>query len=140
MEESLTRFQYQYPIVRGEFSANIVKFQNPRSQYVSDLLMEFGMMDILPHFRQSCQYCHLNMYNRVRQGIMMRERSDFILGTDQRRFKMVVIRGIRNQPLDHLTLQASLLICITKASHQCDVGGLPAKMVTVHGVGEDTGS
>ena len=53
LEEARTRFWDQDPIVIGNLSADIVKSQNSRSQQVADLLMEFSMMELLLHFRQS---------------------------------------------------------------------------------------
>ena len=39
LEEALTRFWYQDPILKGDLSANIFKTHNPHIQQVSDLLM-----------------------------------------------------------------------------------------------------
>ena len=79
-------------------------------------------------------------WSRVIQGILIQARSDYIVGKDQLRFKMVGIRGISNFLSDHFTLRAKLLICSIEAGHQCNAGGLSAQMVNVHGGGEETGS
>ena len=91
------------------------------------------MMDLLQHFWQHWMLWNMKKWSWLRQGIAMRARSDYILGTDQLRFKMVVIRGRRNYPSYHFYLRARLLIFPTEAGHQCYPGGLPAQMVTVHG-------
>ena len=57
LEEALTCFRYQDPIVLGDLNDDIGQAQNPCSQAVSsqqiaDLLMEFGMMELLHHLRQ----------------------------------------------------------------------------------------
>ena len=44
--------------------------------------------------------------------------SDYILGTDWRRFEMVGIRIVRNYPSDHLLLWARLLLYPTEVGHQ----------------------
>ena len=48
LEEALTRFQDQYPIVLRNRNADI-QAQNPHSHQVAYLLMAFGMMDLLHH-------------------------------------------------------------------------------------------
>ena len=47
----------------------------------------------------------------------MQERSDYIMGTYQRRFKMVGIRGVSNHPSDYFILRDRLLICPTDSGH-----------------------
>ena len=51
-EEALIRFWDHYPIVLDELSANIGQSQNPRSQQLTDLLIEFGTMELFFHFQQ----------------------------------------------------------------------------------------
>ena len=65
-------------------------------------------------------------------------RSDYILGTERRRFGMVVIRGVRKYSLEHLVLWDRLLIYPNKAGHQCNIGVTPAQMVTGSGVRKET--
>ena len=50
LEEALIRFRYQDPIVLGDLSANIGQVQNLHSHQVAELLIEFGLMDLLHHF------------------------------------------------------------------------------------------
>ena len=59
LEDSLERFQDQYPIVLGEMSVNIDKYQKPCSQQVADLLMDFCLMDLLHHFWQRWLLRHM---------------------------------------------------------------------------------
>ena len=47
LEEALTQLQEQGPIVLGDLNANICQYQNHWSNQVADLLMEFGMVDLL---------------------------------------------------------------------------------------------
>ena len=66
LEESLTRFRYQDPIVLGYISTNIVQSQNSLGHQVADLLMEFGLMGLLHHFWQIWWYRHMKTWSRVR--------------------------------------------------------------------------
>ena len=93
----------------GGISSDISQAQIPRSQQVTNLLIEFGRMDLLLHFRQRWRYRHMNTCYWVRQGRDIRARSDYILGIDRCRFKMVGIRGVRNYPSENLVLQACTL-------------------------------
>ena len=47
LEESLTRFRDQYPIVLGNLNSDIGEAHNHYIHKVADLLMEFGMVDLL---------------------------------------------------------------------------------------------
>ena len=58
LEEALTCFQYQYPIVLGGFNDDILQAQNPHSQHVADILMEFGLVDLFHHFRKRLLFRH----------------------------------------------------------------------------------
>ena len=52
LEEALTHFRNQEPIVLGELNANIGQSQNPRSQQIADMLVKFGLVDLRHHFHQ----------------------------------------------------------------------------------------
>ena len=98
LEEALIRFRDHNPIVLGDLSADIGQAQNPRSQQVAGLLMEFRMMDLLLCLRQRWRHRKMKTWTWVRQGILMQARSDYILGKDRRRSEMVEIRGVRDYP------------------------------------------
>ena len=55
-------FQYQYPIVLGGFNDDILQTQNPHSQHVADLLMEFGLVDLFHHFRKRLLFRNLKTW------------------------------------------------------------------------------
>ena len=59
LEEALTRFQNQNPIVPGGLNDNIGQSQNPQSHQVADLLIDFGLVDLLLHFRKLWRFRHL---------------------------------------------------------------------------------
>ena len=66
MEEALTRFQDQYTIVLGDLNADIGQYQNPHSHQVADLLMNFGLVDLLNHFRKRWSFLHMKTWYQVR--------------------------------------------------------------------------
>ena len=68
LEEALTRFQNHNPIVLGDLNAKIGQSQNPRRQQVDDLLMDFGLVHLLHHFRQRWQLRHIMTWSQV-QGV-----------------------------------------------------------------------
>ena len=119
-----------------DLSADIVKSQNLHSQQVADLMMDFGLMDLLLLFWHRLRYLHMMMWHQVRQIRVMRSRIDYILEKDRCRFEMVGIRGISKYPSDNLILWAWLL-CPTKECHHFDAWVIPAQMVNVHGFGEN---
>ena len=139
MEESLKRFRDHDPIVLGDLSSDIGQAYNPHSQWVAGLLIEFRLMDLLPHFQQHWWLQHINKWYRVRQGRALWESSNYILGAYWRCFKMVGIIGVRNYPSYHLVLRARLLIYPTKSGHQFYKWGLPAQMGTTNGVRKENG-
>ena len=93
----------------GDLNAGIGQAHNPRSQKVVDLLMDLVLANLLHHFRQRWWFCHMKKSSQVRQGILLRERCDHILGMDRRQFEMVGIRDVRNYSSDNFALQARLL-------------------------------
>ena len=138
MEESLTRFRYHDIIVLGDLSANIVQAQNPCSQQVANLLMDFRLMELLLHFRQRRRYRQMKTWSLMIQGRAMQARSYYIMGTDWRHFKMVGIRGVSNYPSEHLVLQSRLLIYPNKEGHQYDAGVPRIQMGNVRRCSKDT--
>ena len=51
-KEAMQRFKVLEPIVLGYINVDIDNAQNSRSQQVVDLLMEFGLTDLVQNFRQ----------------------------------------------------------------------------------------
>ena len=81
LEDALSRFRDQDPIVLRNLNANIGQSQNPHSQHVADLLMECRMVDPPPHhFCQNLWFCHLKMWSHVWQRRLLPTRCDYILG------------------------------------------------------------
>ena len=117
LEEAMTRFWDQYPIVLGYLNSNTGQSQNPLSQQVSDLLMQFELMDLLHHFWQCWRFRHIKTWSQARQGRLMQVICDYILGAYWCSFEMLGVRGINNYPSYHSVLQARLLIYPTLAGH-----------------------
>ena len=109
LEEVLTRFWDQYPIVLGELNADIGHSQNPLSQHVADLMMYFGTVHFLTHIRKNLIFLHMKTLLQVQKGRFLVAICDNILGTDWLRFEMVGIRDVRNYSSDHFALRARLL-------------------------------
>ena len=98
MEEALTHLRDQDPIVIWDLCADIRKIQNPCNQYVSEMITEIGLIDLLNHFRKRWWYWNVKMCSQERQERLMQESSICILGTHRCCFEMVGIRGVRNYP------------------------------------------
>ena len=62
----------------------------------------------------------------------MRARSDYILGIEWCRFKILGIRGVRDYPLYHFVLQARLLIYPTESGQHCNLGVPPELIENSH--------
>ena len=50
LEEALERFRGQNPILMGDLSVDLDEAQNPRSQFIANLLMEFYLIDLMHNF------------------------------------------------------------------------------------------
>ena len=61
MDETLTRLQKRDTIVIGDLSTDIRKLQNPGIQKVTDLMTEFGFMDLLHQFWKRWRYWLMKM-------------------------------------------------------------------------------
>ena len=101
--------------------------------------MEFRSVDLLHHLHNIWWYRNMKLVIRLRQGIVIWARSDYILGTDRRYFETVVIRGVKNYPPDHLVLISRFLFSPTEEGHQCDTGFIPAQVVNLYRGGEYNG-
>ena len=75
LEEALVLFQEHNTIVLREIIANIGQGHNLRTHQVSDLIMYFGLIDLLLHFLQNWRFQHTKTCYWVRQGIAMWARS-----------------------------------------------------------------
>ena len=96
------------------------------------------LMDLLHSFQKRWWYRNVKKGTHVGKGRVIRASSDCILGTDRRRFKIVVMRGLRNFPQDNLFLRDRIIIHQTEDGHQCDAEGLASQMGMMHGGREDT--
>ena len=76
-------------IVIGGFNVYLNKAQISRSQRLADLLMEFGLIDLVRHFQQRRQFWDLKTWTQVTQGAVLCSIYDYIHGTDHRRFKPI---------------------------------------------------
>ena len=74
-----------------------------------DLLVEYGLIDLVYHFLQRSRFLNLKTWSQVRQETVLRSRCDYILGTEQQRFELIGIREMRNFLSDHSALRAHLL-------------------------------
>ena len=108
LEEAMARFQGQDPILLVDLNVDLDEAQNPRSQPIADLLMEFGLIDFIHTLRQRLCCCHPNTWPQICQVAVLRLRCNYILGTDQRLFKIVGIWDLRNYPSDHFVLRERL--------------------------------
>ena len=93
-----------------------------RSQCVAGLLTEFGLVDLVRHFRQRRRLLYLNTLTQVRQGAILCSRCNYILGMDRCRFELVGIRDMCNYMSDYFAIQARLLRCPTRW-HACYLQG-----------------
>ena len=83
--------------------------QKPRSYLVAYLLTEFGLIDLMHHFRKRLHFRHLKTWTHIHQGTLLKERCDYILGTDIHLLYIVGIRDMRKYSSYHFALQARLL-------------------------------
>ena len=112
--EALTRFWNQSHIVLGDPNSDIGQAQNPWSQQLLYLLMGFGLVELLRHFWHCWWFRNLNMWYQVRQGRLLWERCNYILGTYFCCFKIVGIWDVRDYSSDHFALQSRLLQQLTQ--------------------------
>ena len=105
LEEALAHLLYQDPIMLRDLNVDLDEAQNPHSQIIANLLTEFGLIDLIHHFQKSLCFNDLRMWTQALQGTVLRDRCNFILETDQRLFKVVGIRDMRNYSSYHFALR-----------------------------------
>ena len=89
LEEALHRFRD--PIVIVDLNVDPNKARILRNQQVAHLLTEYSLIDLFRHFRQRCRFRNLKTWYQVWQGIVLRSKCDYIIGTDQSCFDLVGI-------------------------------------------------
>ena len=90
LEEDLQRFRD--PIVLGDLDGDL---EEARRLRISDLLAEYGLIDLVQQFRQRRRLYDLKTWSQVSQCTVLQSRCDYILGTDRHRFEIVGTRSIR---------------------------------------------
>ena len=109
LEEAMTRLQYQDQNMVGYLIADIGQSHNPSSQQVTNMLMDFSLVDLLHHSQHCWSFLHIKTWLQVQKDRFLSARCDYILGTDRRQLDMVGIRDVRNQSSDHFALHARIL-------------------------------
>ena len=104
--------------VMGDLNADIHDLTHPRHQQVANLLANYGLLDLLNHFRQRRPFRHMKTWYQVREGVLLRSRCDYILGTDRRLFESVGLRDPQQYSTDHLMLRGRLLRQPTKSHNR----------------------
>ena len=80
------------------------------SQRVADLLLEFGIIDLVWHFRQRCRFQDLKTWTQVKQVTVPCLRCNHILGKDRNCLELGRIINMCNFTSDHFEIRARLLI------------------------------
>ena len=73
-KETIQRFKGMYPIVLGYLNMDLNDAWSLRSQCVAYLLTEFGLIDLVWHFRQRHLFQDLKTWAQVKQGAVLRSR------------------------------------------------------------------
>ena len=104
LDEDLQLFRD--PNFLGGLKVDLNEARIPWIQRVADLLTEYGLIDLVPNFRQQRRFLKLKTWYQVRQGTVLQSRCDYILRTDRRIFELVGIQYMRNFSSDHFALRA----------------------------------
>ena len=108
--EALERFPNQSPLVLGDLNVDLKKPHLNRVNQVSSTLAAYGLEDILYHFRQRPNFGHMKTWHQKRNGVTIRSRCDYILGTDRRLFHTARISNPRYFTTDHYMISADYMI------------------------------
>ena len=116
LEEYLQRFRE--PIAFGGLNVDLEESRSSRSQRVFNLLVEYGLIDLVRNFRQKFSFYDLKTWPQVRQGTVLGSRCDYILGMDRHSFELLGIRDMCSYLSDHFMLRAWLLQLPTRCHDQ----------------------
>ena len=127
LTEALDRFPVskQPPLLLGDLNVDLSnkRATDPRTTQVSEILATYGLMDMLPHFKQRKPYRDLCTWTQTRNDHILRSRCDYILGTDRRLFKTVSIRDPRHFSTDHFMVVATFLERPSRSAHKLYLQG-----------------
>ena len=110
----LKEIQVQDPILMGDINVDLDEAQNPCSQLISDILTEFGLINLMRHFWKRRHFRQLKTWTQVRQGTVLRERCYDIICTNCHIFGIAVIRYMMNYSSYHFALRVCFLQRPTK--------------------------
>ena len=65
-----------------DLNVDLDEAQNLHIQLVAGLLVEFGLIEFMHHFWKRICFFHPKTWTQVRQGTVLRERCNYILGID----------------------------------------------------------
>ena len=71
VEEALHQFNGWYPIVLGDINMDLDNALSLQIQCVVELLIEFGLIDLVRNFRHHHQFRDLKTWTQVRQGTVL---------------------------------------------------------------------
>ena len=92
LEEALNRVPCKDPVVLGDLNTYIGHLRNTQHQQVADLLVYFGLMNLVGRSQQRLCYRNLQTWWRVRQGRILQYQRDYFLGPNRRVCKMIGIQ------------------------------------------------
>ena len=69
LEEALKRFKE--PILLEDLSMDLVKVRSLQIQRVAELLTEYGLIDLVRHFRRRRRFRNLKNWYQVQQGTVL---------------------------------------------------------------------
>ena len=74
VEEALYKFKGLDPIVLGDLNMDLDNTHRSRSQHMADLLMEFGIVDLVRNFRQRRRFQNLKIWTQGIHGSTLHSR------------------------------------------------------------------
>ena len=127
LEEALRRYPKYTTILMGDLNIDLSK-TNHRAQEITNLLSIYGLLDLLPHFKQRAEdraknrvlhtYYQTRKNSSTKKEETVSSRCDYILSTDRRLFTNVAIREPRLFHSDHRLVVAKYLVRPPKCHRQ----------------------
>ena len=96
------------PLLLGNLNADLAHPWDAQSRAVATKMANYGLEDMLQHYRQRRGSRHGNTWSQHRNGERVSSRCDYILGMDRRMFSNVSLRDPRLFSSDHLMVLGKL--------------------------------
>jgi hypothetical protein len=95
-------------ILLGDMNVNLNNPLNDRGLQIATIEADLGLEDLISHFHQKCNYREKFTWWMRRGNSIIKEKCDYILGSERGLFTKIAIRNPRHYSSDHYMVMGTI--------------------------------